>query len=192
MRFLVRILVFINVSGLFLLSACALESCNKYFCRKEYRYEFGSGSVKRVLFRKLTWRTKPDFSTYEKSYQELIKNAYPAYELEFVIVDGKKMIDFTNVIFDGVDAQPSIFYLYEPSAQLETIKDFQINPVTEYQRPLFDIIFPVEVVNTFVVNLRQRLIDRLKAQDKLKFTLISHDHKEYVVQLPNFLKEYDF
>ncbi|AWG43295.1 hypothetical protein CR532_04675 (plasmid) [Candidatus Borreliella tachyglossi] len=152
MRFVARILVFINVSGLFLLSACALESCNKYFCRKEY----------------------------------------PAYELEFVIVDGKKMIDFTNVIFDGVDAQPSIFYLYEPSAQLETIKDFQINPVTEYQRPLFDIIFPVEVVNTFVVNLRQGLIDRLKAQDKLKVTLISHDHKEYVVQLPNFLKEYDF
>ncbi|AHH14604.1 hypothetical protein BHW_0000700, partial (plasmid) [Borrelia hermsii MTW] len=85
----------------------------------------------------------------------------------------------------------SIFNLYEPSAQLASIKDFQMGS-PDVNKSFLNLIFPIPVRNTFTIHLRKRLIDKLKSRDKIKITLITHYDKEFVVETENFLKEYEF
>ncbi|ASQ29668.1 hypothetical protein CDQ96_04485 (plasmid) [Borrelia miyamotoi] len=178
----------------FLLSASFKSHCNITFCYKEYDQEFDSGSIKSISFKKREITDKGIQQAkreYEGSYLDSILGAYPVYDLDFIIVDENRAIDFKNVIFDGVEAEISVFTLFEPSAQLVEIKDFQMGPFNGIPK-LLNWVFPFPVINTFSISLRERFIDKLKQKDRLKITLISYDDRKFVLEMDNFIKEYDF
>ncbi|WAZ85731.1 hypothetical protein [Borrelia miyamotoi] len=181
--------------SIFLLSSGFRSHCNRTFCYKEYDQEFDSGSsIKSISFKKQEITDKGIEQVkreYAGSYLDSILGGYPSYYLDFVIVDENRAIDFKNVIFDGVEAEISVFTLFEPSAQLVEIKDFQMGPFNGIPK-LLNLVFPFPVINTFSISLRERFIDKLKQKDRLKITLISYDDRKFVLEMDNFIKEYDF
>nr|WKT13957.1 hypothetical protein LKV13_04920 [Borrelia sp. BU AG58] len=195
MRLILMILqvLLICFSGLSYLSAGVLESCNEYFCSRTYEKKLGRNSgIGSILFQKeVLKKDDQDFLNYEESYKKMLQESFPSHRLEFKILGEKRMLNIKNVIFDGLEAEMSMFDMTERSAQLANIKDFHIEPV-DNNRKLLDIVFPVEVENTLIVYLRGEFVDKLKQKDRLKFTLIAHDDSEYEVEVSNFLKEYDF
>ncbi|WP_025406915.1 hypothetical protein [Borrelia hermsii] len=183
------------VLGVFLLGAKIEPSCeNKYFCYRRYSEEFNSGSIRSISFvgsDLLKSRREKINAMNDGKYKRAMLKGYPAYFLSFEIVGEPRAINFKKVIFDGVEAEASVFYLYAPNLQLASIKDFQMGSPDANKRFL-EIIFPVPVRNTFTISLRRGLIDKLKARDRLKITLITHYDKEFVVETDNFLKKYEF
>ncbi|AYE36814.1 hypothetical protein DB313_04765 (plasmid) [Borrelia turcica IST7] len=180
-------------SSLSLLSAGVLESCGEYVCSKTYEQKFGDDSrIRSVLFqREILKKDSEGYLSSEESYRKALDESFPYYHFKFTILGEKRMLNFKNVIFDGVEAEMSMFDITEPSVQLARIKDFHIEPV-ENNKKLLGLLFPVEVRNNLVVYLRREFVDKLKQKDKLKITLIAHDDSEYVVEMSNILKEYDF
>ncbi|UGQ16795.1 hypothetical protein [Borrelia sp. RT5S] len=185
--------ILLCVSSLSYLSAGVSESCGEHLCSRTYEMRVNhAGKIKSILFQKEVLSKEGEgYQDYEESYRELLGKSFPSYRLEFRILGEKRMLNFKNVIFGGLDAQMSMFDMTERSAQLAGIKDFHIAPV-ENNKELLDLVFPVEVKNTLVVYLKQEFVEKLKQKDKLKFTLVAHDDTEYDVELPNFLKEHDF
>ncbi|AHH05472.1 hypothetical protein CNO14_04505 (plasmid) [Borrelia miyamotoi] len=180
--------------GTFVLSASFNSYCDSTFCYKEYDQEFDSGSIKSISFKKQEITDKGIEQAkreYSGSYLDSILGGYPSYDLDFVIVDENRAIDFKNVIFDGVEAEISVFTLNERSAQLVEIKDFQMGPFGGLPK-LLNFIFPFPVINTFSISLRERFIDKLKQKDRLKITLVSYDDRKFVLEMDNFIKKYDF
>ncbi|AHH05471.1 hypothetical protein CNO14_04500 (plasmid) [Borrelia miyamotoi] len=183
------------VLGTFVLSASFKSYCDSTFCYKKYDQEFDSGSIKSISFeeneltKEIREKEKREYS--DESYRRSILEGYPSYDLNFVIIDGNRAIDFKNVIFDGVEAEISVFTLFEPSAQLVEIKDFQMGPFGGLPK-LLKFIFPAPVTNTFSISLRRGLINKLKQKDRLKITLVSYDDRKFVLEMDNFIKKYDF
>ncbi|AHH11098.1 hypothetical protein bcCo53_001193 (plasmid) [Borrelia coriaceae] len=179
----------------FLLSANFRTGCDDYnYCHKEYSDEFKSGSISSIhlLKRYLTGLSEADILKAKKEGGHTgLESGEPDYSLTFVIVGEHRAVNIKEVIFDCVEAKPSIFHFFEPSAQLEWIKDFQMGPpdVNEKFRKL---VFPMPVHNVFSMRLRRPFVERLKAQDKFKITLISTYDKEFVLETDNFIKKYDF
>ncbi|AHH04041.1 hypothetical protein BHY_1090 (plasmid) [Borrelia nietonii YOR] len=194
---IIRMLMFVQfcVLGVFLLGAKIEQSCeNKYFCYRRYSKEFNFGSIKSISFVEmdlLKSRREELKTMRNEEYRKAIEEGYPDYSLSFEIVGEPRAVNFKSVIFDGVEAEVSIFNLYEPSAQLAGIKDFQMGS-PDVNKSFLNLIFPIPVRNTFTIHLRKRLIDKLKSRDKIKITLITHYDKEFVVETDNFLKEYEF
>ncbi|AHF45627.1 hypothetical protein [Borrelia parkeri] len=191
-----RIFLF-YVLGVFLISASdKVESyCERdYFCYKRYSESFKSGSISRISFweEDITESVKERVrTTTDKEYKKVMEEGYPAYFLEFNIVGEHRAINVKQVLFDGIKAEASIFHLYEPSWQLSTIKDFQMGPA-DANFEFTKLIFPIPVNNTFTISLRRGLVDKLKAQTRIKITLISTYDKKFVVETDNFIKKYGF
>ncbi|UPA17026.1 hypothetical protein bcCo53_001195 (plasmid) [Borrelia coriaceae] len=191
-----RVFVFC-VLGVFLLSAQFDSYCSGNFCEKKYACEFKSGPIISVFFKK---RYKVGLSEADilKAKKEVgyagytgLESGEPDYTLRFVIVGEHRGVNIKKATFDGVEAEPSIFYLYEPSVELGLIKDFQMGP-SDFKLRFAKLIFPVPVYNVFEMRLRKPFVERLKAQDKFKITLISTYDKEFVLETDNFIREYDF
>ncbi|QMU99779.1 hypothetical protein F0310_05020 (plasmid) [Borrelia sp. A-FGy1] len=196
MRFILIIfsMLLLYVSNKSSVSAGVFESCNSYFCYKTYEERFNYGnSIRSVSFKKHFFNKegKDKISDLEYNYKNNINKSYPSYHFEFKISGEKRMLNFKNVIFDGLEADMSIFDITEPSVQLGLIKDFHIGSV-EHNKNLLGISFPIEVDNTFIVYLKGEFVDKLKQKDKIKIILIAHDDTEYVAEISNFLKKYDF
>ncbi|WP_025406917.1 hypothetical protein [Borrelia hermsii] len=195
---IVRMLMYVQfyALGVFLLGAKLESFCEgEYFCYRRYSEEFNFGSIKSISFLESdmtkSYREEIKTRAYSEEYIKSVEEGYPAYYLEFRVVDGSRAINFKKVIFDGVEAEVSVFNLSDPSVQLAGIKDFQMGD--------FDVnigflrhTFSVPVHNTFTISLRKRFIDRLKVRDRLKITLTSHYGKEFVLETDNFLKKYGF
>ncbi|AMR75959.1 hypothetical protein [Borrelia hermsii] len=192
-----RVLMYFQfyVLGVFLLGAKLESSCeSKYFCSKRYSEEFKSGSIRSISFKRgdLSKSYREEIKTMRnEEYRKAIEEGYPAYYLEFEIVSEPRAINFKKVIFDGAEAEVSIFDLYEPSAQLASIKDFQMGE-PDVNKRFLNLIFPIPVHNTFTIVLKKRFIDKLKKRDKIKITLTSHYDKEFVFETYNFIKKYGF
>ncbi|WP_025400328.1 hypothetical protein [Borrelia hermsii] len=205
---IVRMLMYVQfcMLSVFLLGAEIESFCEGgYFCYRRYSKEFGSGSIKSISFLESdmteSYRKEIKTRAYSKEYIKSVEEGYPAYYLKFEIVDGPRAINFKSVVFDGVEAEVSIFNLSDPSVQLVKIKDFQMGDfkMGDFKMGDFDVnvgflqhTFPVPVHNTFTISLRRRFIDKLKARDRLKITLTSHYDKEFVLETENFLKKYGF
>ncbi|ANF34417.1 hypothetical protein A7978_04725 (plasmid) [Borrelia turicatae] len=187
------------VLGIFLLSADFKTYCDKenFYCHKEYLEDFKSGSISRILFIKSEIMEAAKINLREtimktnEEYGKAIEAGSPDYSLEFKIVGDYRAVNIKQVIFDGVEAEPSIFHLFEPSWQLAEIKDFHMGPSSVNKRFL-GVIFPVPVSNTFTIHLRKRLVDKLKERPRIKITLISVYDDEFVIETDNFIKKYDF
>ncbi|UPA17038.1 hypothetical protein bcCo53_001207 (plasmid) [Borrelia coriaceae] len=170
------------------------------FCYRKYSEEFGSGDVSSISFweQDLTPDARENVNAIPDdeeggvtTYKSSIQYGFPAYFLEFVIASEPRGMNFKDVIFDGVEAEVSIFDLYEPSAQLVEIKDFQIGP-PDVNAEFRERMFPMPVHNIFTISLRRGLVDKLKGQKRIKITLISTDGKEFVLDTENFISKYDF
>ncbi|WP_040123412.1 hypothetical protein [Borrelia hermsii] len=179
--------------GVFLLGANAESSCeSESYCRREYSKEFNFGSIRRIIFMKesLSESYKEEINAMrDERFKNVMLKGYPAYYLSFEIVGEPRAINFKKVIFDGVEAEVSIFNLYEPNFELARIKDFQMGR-PDVNPKFLNLIFPAPVRNTFTIVLKQRFIDKLKAKDRLKITLITHYDKEFVLETDNFIREY--
>ncbi|AMR75957.1 hypothetical protein [Borrelia hermsii] len=181
--------------GVFLLGVKLESSCrDDSYCNREYSKEFNFGSIRRIVF------TEEDLagSFREKikrmsdgGYKSAMLKGYPSYYLKFEIVDGPRAVNFKKVIFDGVEAEVSIFHLYEPNSEFAMIKDFQMGRPDENPKFL-KVIFPTPVYNTFIITLSRRFVDKLKARDRLKITLTTHYDKEFVLETDNFIRKYEF
>ncbi|AHH11100.1 hypothetical protein bcCo53_001191 (plasmid) [Borrelia coriaceae] len=193
-----RVFVFC-VLGVFLLSGRFDIYCDREnsFCYKNYAENFKSGSILSIYFEK---RDMTDFyvknlvkrlKVQNEEYLKLIEAGFPEYMLKFVIVGEHRAVNIKKVIFDGVEGEVSIFHLFEPSAQLALIKDFQMGP-PDANAAFIELIFPVPVHNVFEMRLKKPFVEKLKAKDKIKITLISTYDKEFVVETDNFIKKYDF
>ncbi|UPA09873.1 hypothetical protein bhYOR_001184 (plasmid) [Borrelia nietonii YOR] len=179
--------------GVFLLGAKAGSSCeSEGYCRREYSKEFNFGSIRRIIFMEesLSEAYKAEITVMsDERFKSVMLKGYPAYYLSFEIVGEPRAINFKKVIFDGVEAEVSIFHLDEPNFELARIKDFQMGR-PDVNPKFLNLIFPVPVRNTFTIVLKKRFIDKLKARDRLKITLITHYDKEFVLETDNFIKEY--
>ncbi|AHH12963.1 hypothetical protein BHO_0000100 (plasmid) [Borrelia hermsii YBT] len=181
--------------GIFLLGAALEPFCeNEYVCIKEYSQEFNFGGIRRIVFAEKvlseSYKEKLKTAYYDRSRKE-IEESYPDYYLSFEIVGEPRAINFKSVIFDGVEAEVSIFSLYDHSAQLAGIKDFQMGK-PDVNPNFLKVIFPIPVHNTFTIHLRRRFVDKLKARDKIKIALTTHYDKEFVVETDNFIRKYEF
>ncbi|ANF34416.1 hypothetical protein A7978_04720 (plasmid) [Borrelia turicatae] len=186
------------VLGVFLLSADVKTYCDGfYFCYKEYLEDFKSGSISHISFRKRDMtevsreQLRVTIMRANEEYGKAIEAGYPDYSLEFKIVGEHQAVNIKQVIFDGVEAEPSIFHIFEPSWQLAEIKDFQMEPVKANSK-LAEVISLVPVSNTFTIRLRKRLVDKLKEKPRIKITLISSYGKKFIIETDNFIREYDF
>ncbi|AHH11085.1 hypothetical protein bcCo53_001206 (plasmid) [Borrelia coriaceae] len=188
-----RVFVFCGL-GVFLLSAKFESYCDKmYFCYKKYTCEFKSGSIASISLKRedMTDFYRDSLLGYGgKSYVKSAEADYPDYTLSFVILN-PRAINIKNVIFDGVEAEPSIFELDYFTKRLLGVKDFQMEP-PHVNLKFTEIVFPVPVRSVFTMKFRKPFVDKLKAKDKLKVTLISTYDEEFVVSTDNFIKKYDF
>ncbi|UPA18992.1 hypothetical protein bpuCAU1_001261 (plasmid) [Borrelia puertoricensis] len=195
------------VLGVFLLSADFKSYCNReaayIYCYKKYLEEFESGSISRILFIKNRIVQETNTYTWEMIMNTDEEDGEPGgggpdspfyflyYSLDFNIVGEHRAVNIKQVIFDGVEAEPSIFNLVDPTWQLLGVKDFQIGPSSVNKRFL-GVIFPVPVSNTFTIHLKKRLVEKLKEKPKIKITLISVYGDEFIMETDNFIKKYDF
>ncbi|UPA17036.1 hypothetical protein bcCo53_001205 (plasmid) [Borrelia coriaceae] len=184
------------VLGVFLLSAdFKVYSDPDGFFYKKYTCEFDSGSIASISFKKEemtdVYKKKLAKSKDDK-YVNAFAAGFPNYTLSFVIVGEHRGVNIKEVIFDGVEAKPSIFHLGKKSdLRFKDIKDFHIG-LPDSNAKFIELVFPVPVHNVFNITLRKRFVDKLKAQDKLKITLISTYGKEFVLETENFIRKYDF
>ncbi|WP_330730258.1 hypothetical protein [Borrelia turicatae] len=205
-----RIFLF-YILGAFVLSAAAVKVnlkadvkasvkidsyCDKdYYCYKEYTEKFKSGSISRIFLKKkdMTEVSKERLRTGIKNRdcRKTVVASYPDYSLEFSIVGEHQAVNIKQVIFDGIKATPSIFELFEPSWQLAEVRDFQMGPV-DVNCKFLKFVFPMSINNTFTIRLKKRLVDKLRAQPRIKITLISHNNKKFIVETDNFIKKYSF
>ncbi|UPA17028.1 hypothetical protein bcCo53_001197 (plasmid) [Borrelia coriaceae] len=187
-----RVFVFC-VLGAFLLSAQFETYCSGKFCAKKYACEFKSGPIISVFFKKryMTGLSEADILKAKARGTFNIESGEPDYTLRFVIVGEHRAVNIREVIFDGVEAEPSIFHLDEPDVELGFIKDFQMG-FPDANLEFSKLIFPVPVYNVFTMRLRRPFVERLKTQDKFKITLVSTYDKEFVLETDNFIREYDF
>ncbi|AHH11090.1 hypothetical protein bcCo53_001201 (plasmid) [Borrelia coriaceae] len=194
---IIRSLFLFCVLGVFLLSAEFKTYCDKkHYCYKKYTCEFKSGSITSISFTK---KEMTDVAIerlargrdFNAEYAKKVEAFYPDYSLSFVIDGEHRAVNIKNVIFDGIEAKPSISVFHYPGKQLGEIKDFQIEP-PYVNLKLAEIIFPMPVRSVFNMKLSKGLVDKLKAKDKIKITLISIYDKEFVVETDNFIKKYDF
>ncbi|WP_330730255.1 hypothetical protein [Borrelia turicatae] len=170
-----------------------------YYCDIEYAEEFKSGSIKSISFIKteMTEDGKESFRNgamndeERESMEKEIQEGYPRYSLKFSIVGEYRIININQVLFDGIKAEPSILKIVNSGKQLAEIKDFQMGPVDSAKRFL-GVIFPVPVSNTFIINLKKELVDKLREQPRIKITLISVYGDEFVIETFNFIKKYNF
>ncbi|AHH08967.1 hypothetical protein baBA2_000962 (plasmid) [Borrelia anserina] len=181
---------------IFLISANVESYCeNNFFCYKRYSKEFKSGSISRISFweQSMTKVAKEQIKSdpYKGDYTKAILEGYPAYFLKFTIAGECRAVNIKSIVFDGAEAEVSVFELYEPSAQLATIKDFQMGD-PRFNEKFLKILFPVPVHNTFTIALRRRFVDKLKNLDRIKVTLTSHYDKEFVLETDNFIKNHGF
>ncbi|ACO38225.1 conserved hypothetical protein (plasmid) [Borreliella burgdorferi 29805] len=173
----------------------SISPIDSVIMRKCYFKEFKSGLIKSVFFKKL------DVNVNSKNFKELNKvdkqnllNSYPSYHMEFVVVDNGFLMNFKNVIFNGIDDaklydQRDMVYggfRYSKKAYFQIIGnyDVKLNKMKQYT--------PAIVVNVFKININDALFNSLLKQKTLKVTLISHNNKEYILQTNNFLSKYNF
>ncbi|AHH11088.1 hypothetical protein bcCo53_001203 (plasmid) [Borrelia coriaceae] len=197
-RFILRMrrVFLLCVLGVFLLSAeFKTYSDNGHYFYKKYTCEFKSGSITSISFTKkeMTDVAIERLSRYYSNAEHIkrVEAVYPDYTLSFVIDGEHRVVNIKSVIFDGIEAKPSIFEIHYSELQLGEIRDFQIDP-PYVNLKLAEIIFPMPVRSVFNVRLRKGLVDKLKAKDKIKITLISIYDKEFVLETDNFIKKYDF
>ncbi|AHH04032.1 hypothetical protein BHY_1081 (plasmid) [Borrelia nietonii YOR] len=179
--------------GVFLLGAEAGSFCeNAFSCYKEYSQEFNFGSIKSISFFKkyMTEPYRERLKAGEEDYKKMMEEIYPMYTLRFVMVE-PRLIDIKSVIFDGVEAEVSIFEYDGFDERLAKVKDFQME-APGMDNKFAEFIFPIPVHNTFTIHLKKRFIDKLKARDKIKITLITHYDKEFVLETDNFIRKYEF
>ncbi|QMU99773.1 hypothetical protein F0310_04990 (plasmid) [Borrelia sp. A-FGy1] len=165
---------------------------NSVIVRKSYFKEFDSGNIKSILFKKL------DVNVDSKIFKELdeigkrnLIDSYPLYHMEFVIVDNGFLMNFKNVIFNGIEA--SLYkqhHMLEPAFESPNLAYFQIG---NYDVKTNDMMqYSVRVVNVFKITFNNALFKALLKQKILKFTLIANNNKEYTLRVDNFLSKYDF
>ncbi|UPA18993.1 hypothetical protein bpuCAU1_001262 (plasmid) [Borrelia puertoricensis] len=169
------------------------------YCEVEYAEEFKSGSIKSISFIKIemtedgkeSLRNRAINDGEREMTERKIQENYPRYSLKFSIVGEYRIINIKQVIFDGVEAKPSIFRLDEPDKQLAGVKDFQMGPA-DLCKQFLGVIFPVLVSNTFTIHLKKRLVEKLKEKPRIKITLISVYGDEFIMETDNFIKKYNF
>ncbi|UPA12659.1 hypothetical protein [Borrelia venezuelensis] len=126
-----RIFLF-YVLGIFLLSADFKTYCDKenFYCHKEYVEDFKSGSISRILFIKSEIMEAAKINLREtimktnEEYGKAIEAGSSDYSLKFKIVGDYRAVNIRQVVFDEVEADPSVFHLYKPSWQLAEVIRF--------------------------------------------------------------------
>ncbi|WP_236840925.1 hypothetical protein [Borreliella turdi] len=164
--------------------------------RKCYFKKFASGNVKSVFFKKL------DVNVYSESFKRLdegggkrnLTDFYPSYYMEFVVIDNGFLMNFQNVIFDGINAK--IYNQYHMVNQ-EGFKSSRVaysqidsGSNVNYKKKMGQ--YSVRVVNVFKISINTTLFNFLLKRKTLKITLITDDNKEYNLETDNFLLKYDF
>ncbi|AHH12965.1 hypothetical protein BHO_0000101 (plasmid) [Borrelia hermsii YBT] len=179
--------------GIFLLGAEVKSYCeNEFSCYRQYSVKFDFGSIKRIFLVKkdMTEPYKKRLKRSRDDYKKMMEEIYPIYFLDFVMVE-PRLIDIKSVIFDGVEAEVTTFELKGSDEELARIKDFHMG-TSDMDDKFVEFIFPMPVRNTFSIILNKRFIEKLKARDKIKVTLITHYDKEFVVETDNFIRKYEF
>ncbi|UPA17030.1 hypothetical protein bcCo53_001199 (plasmid) [Borrelia coriaceae] len=186
------------VLDVFLLSAKFESYCDKqHYCYKKYTFDFKSGSISSISIKReditdIHREDALDF-TYGGDYLKLVEKAYPDYSLSFVIDGEHRAIDIKSVVFDGLGVEPLIFEVRGQPWELAEIKDFQMEP-PDVNLKFTEVIFPVSVRNVVNMRLKKLFVDKLKANGKIKITLISAYNttyaKEFVLAPSNFKRQY--
>ncbi|AHF45622.1 hypothetical protein [Borrelia parkeri] len=187
------------VLSIFLLSADVKTYYdNEDYCYKEYTEKFKVGSTSHIFLKKSYTtgisREKERLrlkNILDKDYKKAQEAYFSSSSLDFSIVGEHQAFNIKQVIFDGVAFTPSILKIVNSGKQLAEIKEFKIGP-SSVNKQFLGVIFPFPVNNTFTINLRKRLIDKLKEKPRVKITLISIYGDEFVMETGNFIKKYDF
>ncbi|WP_338321040.1 hypothetical protein [Borrelia miyamotoi] len=153
-----------------------------------YFKEFDHSSIKSVSFvmRYLNIYSKDFEALNDKERQRMI-DSYPTFELKFIVPD-KRLLNFKNVIFDGVDAKLCHDQSTESKFNSSDALYFQIDGNSELPQKILGQHL-VNVENIFNIKFNEVLFRALREQKKLKITLISHDNIEYSLNMDNFLSK---
>ncbi|ASQ29672.1 hypothetical protein CDQ96_04505 (plasmid) [Borrelia miyamotoi] len=153
-----------------------------------YFKEFDHSSIKSISFvmRYLNVYSKDFEALNDKEKQRMI-DSYPTFELKFMVPD-KRLLNFKNVIFDGVDAKLYHDQITESKFNSSDAVYFQIDGNSELPQKILGQHL-VNVENIFNIKLNEVLFRALREQQKLKITLISHDNVKYSFNIDNFLSK---
>ncbi|UGQ16812.1 hypothetical protein [Borrelia sp. RT5S] len=159
---------------------------------RSYFQEFESGSIKSIFFKKLDVNPNSEsFKRLDEQGKRNLIDSYPSYYLEFVVINNGFLMNFKNVIFNELDARLyRQHHMVEPDFGSASVAYFQIGRGDVNDKNLGQ--YPVRVVNVFKIAFNDALFNSLVNQEMLRFTLISHDNKEYNLKVDNFLSKYDF
>ncbi|UGQ17967.1 hypothetical protein [Borrelia sp. RT1S] len=159
---------------------------------RSYFQEFESGSIKSIFFKKLDVNPNSEsFKRLDEQGKRNLIDSYPSYYLEFVVINNGFLMNFKNVIFNELDARLyRQHHMVEPDFGSASVAYFQIGRGDVNDKNLGQ--YPVRVVNVFKIAFNDALFNSLVNQEMLRFTLVSHDDKEYNLKVDNFLSKYDF
>ncbi|WKC58677.1 hypothetical protein [Borrelia sp. P9F1] len=159
---------------------------------RSYFQEFESGSIRSIFFKKLDVNLSSEsFKGLDEQGKRNLIDSYPSYFLEFVVINNGFLMNFKNVIFNELDARLyKQHHMVEPDFGTASVAYFQIGNGDVGDKNLGQ--YPVRVVNVFKIAFNDALFNSLVKQEMLKFTLVTHDNKEYILKTDNFLSKYDF